>query len=85
MLSNIRRIENYLRERLSDFSSVVAVHGKGGLIAIEFDFDANIVQRKLLERRIITGTSADPKRIRLLPPLCIGTEEIDLFIEALKP
>ncbi|RMG01431.1 MAG: aminotransferase class III-fold pyridoxal phosphate-dependent enzyme [Acidobacteria bacterium] len=84
MLSNIRHIESYLRERLSGFSSVVAVHGKGGLIGIEFDSDASIIQQKLLERKIITGTSAHPKRIRLLPPLCIGTEEIDLFIEALE-
>ena len=38
----------------------------------------------LLERRIITGTSSDPKVLRLLPPLCVTKEEAGLFVEALQ-
>ena len=40
--------------------------------------------KALLERRIITGTSSDPKVLRLLPPLCLTLEEAGLFVDALK-
>ena len=42
------------------------------------------VNKALLERRIITGTSSDPKVLRLLPPLCLTVDEAGLFVEALK-
>jgi 4-aminobutyrate aminotransferase-like enzyme len=38
----------------------------------------------LLERRIITGTSSDPNVLRLLPPLCLGEREVDLFVKELS-
>ena len=54
------------------------------LLGIEFDEPvAAQVNKALLERRIITGTSSDPKVLRLLPPRCLQTAEVDLFVEAL--
>src|SRR5207253_1312916 len=32
---------------------------------------------------MIAGTSSDPKVLRLLPPLCLQREEVDLFVETL--
>lgn len=84
MRDKILVAEAYLRERIKEIPQVRGIFGKGGLIGIEFDCDATLVYRKLLEKKIITGTSADRNRLRLLPPLCIGEKEIDLFIEALK-
>lgn len=84
MLENVKTVEAYLRERLRDLDQVVAVHGRGFLLGIEFGDKAAPVHQKLLERKIITGTSSDPKVLRLLPPLCLQTAEVDLFIEALK-
>jgi len=37
-----------------------------------------------LENKIITGTSSDPNVLRLLPPLCVSTEEMDIFVAAVK-
>jgi acetylornithine/N-succinyldiaminopimelate aminotransferase len=83
MRENIAEIEIYLRERLKEIEEVVAVHGKGGLIGIEFAESCKPYHAKLLEKNIITGTSSDPKVLRLLPPLSVKKEEIDLLIEAL--
>lgn len=84
MRENIVEIENYLRERLKEIEQVVAVHGKGGLIGIEFAEDCKEIHKKLLDNKIITGTSSNPKILRLLPPLCVTKQEIDLLIDALR-
>ena len=84
MLENVRSVEEYLRERLREVDQVVAIHGKGFLLGIEFAEKAAPMHQKLLERKIITGTSSDPKILRLLPPLCLQTAEVDLFVSALE-
>ncbi len=84
MRENIAEIESYLRERLKEIEQIAAVHGKGGLIGIEFSENCKSVHQKLLENKIITGTSSNPKVLRLLPPLCVTKGEIDLLISALQ-
>lgn len=84
MRENISDIENYLREKLKEIEEVKLLRGKGGLLGIEFADDCKPVHKKLLENKIITGTSSDAKVLRLLPPLCVSREEIDLLIEVLR-
>jgi acetylornithine aminotransferase/acetylornithine/N-succinyldiaminopimelate aminotransferase len=84
MLENVRTVEAYLRERLREVEEVVAVHGRGFLLGIEFADKAAPVHQKLLDHKIITGTSSNPKVLRLLPPLCLQTAEVDLFVSALN-
>jgi 4-aminobutyrate aminotransferase-like enzyme len=84
MRENIVAVETHLRERLREIEEVVAVHGKGGLIGIEFAENAKPIHAKLLENKIITGTSSNPKVLRLLPPLCVTRDEIDLLIGTLR-
>jgi acetylornithine aminotransferase/acetylornithine/N-succinyldiaminopimelate aminotransferase len=83
MRENISKIERYLRERLKEVEEVVAIRGKGGLIGIEFAENSKPIYQKLLENKIITGTSSNPNVLRLLPPLCVKKEEIDLLIKVL--
>jgi acetylornithine/succinyldiaminopimelate/putrescine aminotransferase len=83
MRENIAEVENYLRERLKEIEEVVAVRGRGGLLGIEFADGCKAIHQKLLDNKIITGTSSDPKVLRLLPPLCVKKEEIDLLVEIL--
>jgi len=82
MLPNVKRVEAYLRRRLAEVEQVVAVHGLGFLLGIEFADKADNVHKRLLERKIITGTSSNPKVLRLLPPLCLREEHVDMFISA---
>jgi 4-aminobutyrate aminotransferase-like enzyme len=79
MLENVRRVESYLRARLRELEQVVAVHGLGFLLGIEFRENAAAVHKRLLERKIITGTSSNPKVLRLLPPLCLQEAHIDIL------
>lgn len=84
MLANVKAMESYLRERLSEIPAIVRVRGRGFLLGIEFQEKAAPVHQALLERHIITGTSSDQNVLRLLPPLCLKSEEIDLFVSELK-
>ena len=83
MLSNAAAIEHHLRKRLADIPGVVALHGKGCLLGIEFADKCAPVHAKLLENKIITGTSSDPNVLRLLPPLCVTTAEVDSLVDVL--
>src|SRR5256714_14810804 len=84
MLDNVREVESYLRERLKEVEQVVNVHGRGFLLGLEFADSAKKVHEALLTQKIITGTSSDPKVLRLLPPLCLQKEGVDLLVEALR-
>jgi acetylornithine/N-succinyldiaminopimelate aminotransferase len=83
MLANVRAVEAHLRQRLREVEPVVAVHGLGLLLGIEFNDKAQPIHQALLERKIITGTSSNPKVLRLLPPLCLQQEHVDQFVDAL--
>jgi acetylornithine aminotransferase/acetylornithine/N-succinyldiaminopimelate aminotransferase len=85
MLENARACERHLRELLEDVPGVASVRGAGLLLGVEFaDEIAAKVHQALLGERIITGTSSDARVLRLLPPLCLTREEIDLFVAALR-
>ena len=83
MLANVKTTEAYLRRRLQEVPQVAAIHGRGFLLGIEFREPAAQIHKALLDRKIITGTSSDPHVLRLLPPLCLTRNEIDLFVAAL--
>jgi acetylornithine aminotransferase/acetylornithine/N-succinyldiaminopimelate aminotransferase len=83
MLDNVRQVEAYLRERLKEVEQVVAVRGQGFLLGLEFADKAKPIHEALLGHKIITGTSSDPQVLRLLPPLCLKREEVDLLVDAL--
>ncbi|MEP6847724.1 MAG: aminotransferase class III-fold pyridoxal phosphate-dependent enzyme, partial [Acidobacteriota bacterium] len=84
MIANARAVEQHLRESLTGVKGVIAVHGKGCLLGIEFDEACGPTHKKLLENKIITGTSSDPKVLRLLPPLCVSSDEVDRLVEVLS-
>ena len=84
MLENVRTVEMYLRQRLEDVPQVAAVRGRGFLLGLEFRDKATAIHKALLERKIITGTSSDPNVLRLLPPLCLKSADIDVFVAELK-
>jgi acetylornithine aminotransferase/acetylornithine/N-succinyldiaminopimelate aminotransferase len=84
MLENVRTVEAYLRSRLQTMPEIVAVRGSGFLLGLQFKEKATSIHKALLERNVITGTSSDPNVLRLLPPLCLQSGEVDIFIDALR-
>ena len=72
-------------EKIKEIGQIGSVKGKGLMLGISFDFPVAQMRKQLIfEEGIFTGGSSDPKLLRILPPLSIGTKEIDLFIAALK-
>ena len=83
MLANVRAVESYLRERLREVEQGVNVRGRGFLLGLEFADSAKTIHQALLAKKIITGTSSNPKVLRLLPPLTLSESEVDMFVDAL--
>lgn len=83
MIENAEKVEQHLRDSLAGAKGIVAIHGKGCLLGIEFEEKCAPVHARLLENKIITGTSSDPKVLRLLPPLCTTVNEIDALVQVL--
>lgn len=84
MIANAKSTEEFLRDSLAGHSSVRSVKGKGCLIGIEFDGSSAPVHSKLLDHKVITGTSSDPNVLRLLPPLCVNKHEIGILLSGLN-
>ncbi len=84
LLTNVQRVSAYLRERLSTLGLVDSIDGEGFLLGLRFAGGAKPVQEALLAKHILTGTSDDPQVLRLLPPLTLLENEVDVFINALQ-
>ena len=51
----------------------------GLLVGLECE-DGKATQKALIENKILVGTSSDPGRIRLLPPLTLSDDELREFL-----
>ena len=84
LLENVKEVEVHLRERLKIIEQVVSVRGLGFLLGLEFAGPVATIHHGLLEHHVITGTSSNPNVLRLLPPLCLRRDDVDLFVETLS-
>lgn len=62
---------------------VTAIQGAGFLLGLVCSRPARDIQAELLERDILAGTSADPRVLRLLPPLTLEPEHVARLAAAL--
>jgi len=84
-MKNVADVSDYFMKRIQEVEEIKAIKGKGLMLGISFDFPVAEIRKQLIfDEGIFTGGSADPNLLRLLPPLSVTTEEIDIFIEALK-
>ena len=83
LMDNVQRISRYLRETCT-VGPVVGHQGAGFLHGLITAKPAKEVQKALLERNILAGTSGDPQVVRLLPPYTLEAQHVDLLREALK-
>jgi acetylornithine/succinyldiaminopimelate/putrescine aminotransferase len=75
LLENVRQREAQIRE-LCVTGPVTRIRGMGLLLGLTCDRPASEVHNALLEHDILTGTSADPEILRLLPPLVLQPEHV---------
>ena len=83
LLENVRRVSARIRKRCVT-GPVSGTQGEGFLIGLKTRPPAAEVQKALLERDILTGTSSDPHVLRLLPAYTLGAEHVDLLASALS-
>lgn len=67
------------RSRLEDDLRVKKVRGKGLMIGIELNHDANHLRHLALEKGVLLNVTQD-KVIRLLPPLIIDREQAEQIV-----
>ena len=82
LLANVRRVSAYIHERCL-VGPVRGFQGAGFLAGLICSRPAKDIQRALLERDILTGTSGDPQVLRLLPPFILREAEVELLRSAL--
>lgn len=82
LLANTRAMGDRLRAGALALG-VRRVQGRGLLLGLVLERPAKEVQQALFAHRVLTGTSDDPRVLRLLPPLTFSAAEADLVLEAL--
>lgn len=85
---NVRSTGDYLKKQLKILKKefhelILETRGRGLMQGLLLSFDAGILVKALLDRKVITN-SASGNVLRLVPPLIISEKEIDSFIEALR-
>ena len=85
LLENVENLSNYFINRVQKIPQVKNIKGRGLMLGLEFDFEVADLRKKMIyEKHIFTGGSNNKKLLRILPPLTIQKEHIDIFINALK-
>lgn len=82
LLERVVEVSAYLRNALTGL--VQEVLGIGHLIGVRTTVPAIELQKRLLERRVLTSTSDDPYVLRLLPPLTLTIPEAEEFMATFK-
>lgn len=83
MVDHVRRLGSDMQD-LIQVSGIVEVRGRGCLIGLKTNISAKQLRDRLLEHRIVTGTSKDPNVLRLLPPIILESGHIAGFRKALQ-
>ena len=85
LIANVNKVSTYFFERIEEIPMVRKVKGRGLMLGLEFDFEVADLRKKLIfDKHIFTGGSANKNLLRILPPLCVTKEQIDVFVDALK-
>ena len=85
LIENVNEVSAYFVEQIKSISQVKKVKGKGLMLGVEFDFEVGELRKKLIfEKQIFTGGSMNKKLLRILPPLTMTKNQVDVFVNALK-
>jgi len=81
LLRHVRELGAYLRERLEAVEGVRETRGRGLMVGVglEEGIDAAAVCADLLERGLVVNAPR-PDTLRLLPPLVIDSDHVDLAV-----
>jgi acetylornithine aminotransferase len=85
LMQNAKEISAYFIEKSKEILEIKNIKGRGLMLGLEFDFPITELRKKLIfNHKIFTGSAKNANLLRILPPLTIKKEHIDVFFEALK-
>ena len=85
LIPNAADVGGYLMDQLNQLKEVKDVRGKGLMVGVDLEDDVKAIRSRLLfEEQVFTGSSSNPKTLRLLPPLTFTTSDADQFIHSFK-
>jgi acetylornithine/succinyldiaminopimelate/putrescine aminotransferase len=82
LLANVRQVSAYIRSNCI-VGPITGTQGAGFLVGLKTSRPAKEVHAALLEKNILTGTSADPNVLRLLPAYILNEGHVDQLCGAL--
>ncbi|KAF9657561.1 aminotransferase class III-fold pyridoxal phosphate-dependent enzyme [Tenacibaculum sp. ZH5_bin.1] len=85
LMENAQQIAAYFMEQAASIPQITAVKGRGLMLGLEFDSPiADLRKNLIFKHHIFTGSAKNPNLLRILPPLTIQKQHIDVFFESLK-
>jgi len=85
LMANADEMSGYFIQKSQNLLHLKTVKGRGLMLGLEFEFSVAELRKNLIHKhKIFTGSAKNPNLIRILPPLTIQKEHIDLFFDALK-
>lgn len=84
LMDNVNVMSDYFIKLAKTIPQVKKIKGRGLMLGLEFDFEVGDLRKKLIyEHHIFTGGASNKKVLRILPPLTVRKEHINMFFEAL--
>ena len=85
LVANAAEVGDYFIERLLTVEGIKKVKGRGLMLGVEFPFAVSELRNMLvMDEKVFTGSSTAKNVLRLLPPLNIHKNEVDMFIVKLQ-
>ena len=84
LLQNALEVSTHFLRMALTVPKLKTVKGRGLMLGLEFEFPvAELRKRLIYKHNIFTGSAKNPNILRILPPLTIKKEHLDVFFEAL--
>ncbi len=85
IINNVNEVSEYFKKEVASLNGVKQIKGKGLMLGLELDFEVGELRKKLIyDEKIFTGGAMNKNLLRILPPLNVTKEDIDVFVNALK-
>jgi acetylornithine aminotransferase len=86
LMDNAEQLGDFLIKELNKgFPEILSVRGKGLMVGFDLKDEAAPYRSELIKsHHIFTGSAASKHTIRILPPLSVKKEELQLFLKSLR-
>jgi acetylornithine aminotransferase len=84
LMDNVNVMSEYFIKIAETIPQIKQIKGRGLMLGLEFDFEVGDLRKRLIyDNHIFTGGASNKKLLRILPPLTVRKEHVNMFFEAL--